>query len=223
MRRVKQVRKYDASRRRRKAEQSHDAILEAARAAFIRAGYATTTVAEIARAAGVSVETIYKRFGGKPGLVRALYERGLAGRGSVPAPHRSDAMSDTEPDPHVIVHNWGTLAAEVSPLVSQIALLVRSAAATEPALSFMLEEADAQRLTRMRHNARKLARRGLLREGVTAAQAADVMWALVAPELYELLVMRREWTPQQFGRRSEERRVGKECMVQCRSRWSPYH
>ena len=25
------------------------------------------------------------------------------------------------------------------------------------------------------------------------------------------------------GDRSEERRVGKECMVQCRSRWSPYH
>ena len=24
-------------------------------------------------------------------------------------------------------------------------------------------------------------------------------------------------------KRSEERRVGKECMVQCRSRWSPYH
>ena len=23
--------------------------------------------------------------------------------------------------------------------------------------------------------------------------------------------------------RSEERRVGKECQVQCRSRWSPYH
>ena len=26
-----------------------------------------------------------------------------------------------------------------------------------------------------------------------------------------------------WGERSEERRVGKECMVQCRSRWSPYH
>ena len=23
--------------------------------------------------------------------------------------------------------------------------------------------------------------------------------------------------------RSEERRVGKECLTQCRSRWSPYH
>jgi len=28
---------------------------------------------------------------------------------------------------------------------------------------------------------------------------------------------------EQWMKRSEERRVGKECMVQCRSRWSPYH
>ena len=27
----------------------------------------------------------------------------------------------------------------------------------------------------------------------------------------------------EFGKRSEERRVGKECTVLCRSRWSPYH
>ena len=26
-----------------------------------------------------------------------------------------------------------------------------------------------------------------------------------------------------FGNRSEERRVGKECLRLCRSRWSPYH
>ena len=26
-----------------------------------------------------------------------------------------------------------------------------------------------------------------------------------------------------FGSRSEERRVGKECLRLCRSRWSPYH
>src|SRR3546814_3273106 len=26
-----------------------------------------------------------------------------------------------------------------------------------------------------------------------------------------------------YGRRSEERRVGKECVSTCRSRWSPYH
>src|SRR3546814_14436593 len=29
--------------------------------------------------------------------------------------------------------------------------------------------------------------------------------------------------PSGGGRRSEERRVGKECVSTCRSRWSPYH
>ena len=29
--------------------------------------------------------------------------------------------------------------------------------------------------------------------------------------------------PQEQPRRSEERRVGKECYQPCRSRWSPYH
>ena len=29
--------------------------------------------------------------------------------------------------------------------------------------------------------------------------------------------------PMPFGKRSEERRVGKECLRLCRSRWSPYH
>ena len=38
-----------------------------------------TTVAGIAVEAGVSTATIYKVFGGKPGLVRALVERALRG------------------------------------------------------------------------------------------------------------------------------------------------
>jgi len=55
-------------------------------------GYAATTIAAIAGEAGVSVETIYKAFGGKSGLVRAIYERGLTGRGPVPAYQRSEEM-----------------------------------------------------------------------------------------------------------------------------------
>ena len=33
----------------------------------------------------------------------------------------------------------------------------------------------------------------------------------------------RRGIEKRLWQRSEERRVGKECMVQCRSRWSPYH
>src|SRR3546814_3381148 len=31
------------------------------------------------------------------------------------------------------------------------------------------------------------------------------------------------WRDPHWGKRSEERRVGKECVSTCRSRWSPYH
>src|SRR5213083_3254699 len=33
----------------------------------------------------------------------------------------------------------------------------------------------------------------------------------------------RGWWSRRPARRSEERRVGKECSLLCRSRWSPYH
>ncbi len=51
---------------------SQEAVLEAAQRRFLRAGYGATTIAAIAADAAVSVETIYKAFGGKRGLVRAI-------------------------------------------------------------------------------------------------------------------------------------------------------
>ncbi|GAA1611507.1 hypothetical protein GCM10009789_77280 [Kribbella sancticallisti] len=62
-----------------------------------------TTIAAIAAAAGVSVESIYKASGGKAGLVRAIYERGLTGLGSVPAYQRSDEMRAHETDPATVM------------------------------------------------------------------------------------------------------------------------
>jgi AcrR family transcriptional regulator len=156
-------------------------------------------VALIAAEAGVSAETIYKTFGGKPGLVRAIHERGLAGRGKAPAPDRSDAISAHEADPRAILRHWGKLAAEVSPLVSPILLVARSAAAVDPELGSLLAETDQSRLARMRHNAGVLAQRGFLRDGMTVERAAEIMWALVSPEYYELLVVRRGWTASAFG------------------------
>jgi hypothetical protein len=51
----------------------------------------------------------------------------------------------------------------------------------------------------MQQNARVLARRGFLRAGVTIDRAAQIMWAYSSPELYDLFVVRRGWTPLQLG------------------------
>jgi AcrR family transcriptional regulator len=192
-------RRYDSSGRRERARQTRDQITDIARELFLSGGYADTTVAAVAAAARVSVETIYKGFGGKPGLVRAIIERGLAGEGPIPAERRSDHIRDTEPDPRKILTAWGAFTAELGPQVVPILLLARDAAAGDPEVGATLEQISAARLERMTVNARGLLKAAHLRPGITADQAADIMWAYSSPELYELLVIRRGWPAERYG------------------------
>ncbi len=155
-------RRYDSSGRQTQARRSRETVLDAAERRFLDAGYAGTTLAAIAQEAGVSVETVYKAFGGKAGLVRAIYERGLTGRGPVAAFERSDEMRERAGDPAEIMRNWGVLTAEVASVVTPIRLLIRSAAGTDPEMSSLLEDSDSERLERARHHAAFLTDRGFL-------------------------------------------------------------
>src|SRR5437868_5851174 len=100
---VKPRRRYDASHRRDQARRRRDRIIDAAQRLFLRDGYGSTTIAAIAAGCGVSADTIYKSFGGKPGLVRAIYRRALQGQGPVPAERRSDATQAQERDRKSVV------------------------------------------------------------------------------------------------------------------------
>ncbi len=197
---VKPKRRYDSSGRQAQARRSQQAILDAAQRQFLEGGYAATTIAAIAREAGVSVETIYKAFGGKPGLVRAIYQRGLTGREPVPAFQRADAMRERETDPRTIMRNWGALTSEVSSAVSPIVRLVRAAAASDPEMAALLDANNDIREQRARHHARFLQQRGYLRQGVTLAQATDILWTCTSDELYDLLVLQRGWSLPRFAR-----------------------
>jgi AcrR family transcriptional regulator len=196
----KRGRAYDSRGRQAQAGRNRDAILGIARADFLAQGYTATTMASIAGQAGLSVDTVHKAFGGKAGLVRAIYEQSLAGEGPVAAPQRSDEMQSNEHDPRTIVSRWGALSTEVAPLVAPIHLLIRDAAATDPEMAALLRDSDRQRRERMRHNARTLADRGHLKPGVTLEDATDVMWTYSSPELYELLVIRCGWNLTRYGR-----------------------
>jgi AcrR family transcriptional regulator len=176
------------------------AVLETAQQLFLTRGYAATTIASLAETADVSVETIYKAFGGKPGLVRAIWEQGLAGAEPVPAEQRSDEMRTHEADARKVIKSWGTFTTELAPRVTPILLLIRTAAATDPEMAALREEVVQAHLARMEHNARYLYDRGDLREGVSIAQARDVMWVYSSPELYELLVLRQGWPLERYGR-----------------------
>jgi AcrR family transcriptional regulator len=173
-------------------------VLDTALRLFTETGYAATTVQQVATGAGVSAETVYKSFGGKAGLVRGLYERGLGGTGPVPAATRSDAMSAAAADARSMLRGWADLTAEVAPRAAPLLLLVQVAAHADTDARDLLAEMNAQRLRRMDDNAARLHDRPGLRPRIRRAEIRDVMFTYSSPELYDVLVVHRRWSLRRY-------------------------
>ena len=192
-------RRYDSSRRREQARLNREAIVAAARQRFLDDGFTATTIATIAADAGATADTIYKSFGGKAGLLRAMCEDALKGEGPIPAEQRSDAMQASETDPRRMLRGLGTLTTEVAPRIAPLLLLLSTAAEADPAIAQLRADFDAARLARMTHVAQILASKTQLRPGLSVEEAAEIMWAYSSPEFYGLLVLTRGWRPERYS------------------------
>jgi len=190
-------RHYDGAARRAQAERVRAALIDTARDMLLNDGYAALTIPKLAQACGVSAESVYKRFAGKPALVRAVVEQALRGIGPVAAETRSDALGVD--DLQKLLRGWGRLSAEVGPRVAPILLLVQVAASRDPDLASLARELDANRRARMRDNAHRLVDAGHLPPGLSVAQATDILWTYSSPEVYDLLVIRSGWNLQQYA------------------------
>ena len=199
---VKPRRSYDSSGRQEQARRSRREILESARRLFLERGYASTTVAEVATGAGLSVETVYKAFGNKAGLVKAVFDVAIVGDDEpIPMMQREFVRRNmAEPDARKRLRAYGAHLARVSPRACPIQLVVREAAATDPAAAEVWAQLQAERLTGMTAFARHLDEGGHLRPGVTWQEARDVLWVHNSVELWHLLVDQRGWSNQRFGR-----------------------
>src|SRR5881275_1020408 len=76
---VKSKRGYNSPRRAEQAAATRTAILDAAQKLFEEQGYAATSMAAIAREAGVALKTVYLAFETKSGLLRALWHLRVRG------------------------------------------------------------------------------------------------------------------------------------------------
>jgi AcrR family transcriptional regulator len=198
---VKPRRPYDASRRRVQARANRAAVLAAARRRFLDDGYAATTLGAVAAEAGVSVETIYKAFGNKPGLLKAVVDVAIVGDDEpVPMMDREFVQRNiAEPDPRVKLEMYSEHFAVTAARSMPMALVVRDAAATDPAASAVWEQLQTERLTGMTAFGAHLHGGRHLRRGVTAEEARDVLWTYTSAELWDLLVIQRGWPPARFA------------------------
>ena len=192
-------RRYNSTRRLEQARQNRQAALGAARRRFLDQGYASTTIAEVATDAGVSVETVYKAFSNKAGLLKALFDQAVAGDDSPVEMAERDVIRQiaAEPDPVRKIAGYCQLLAETMPRAAPLQLLARAAAAADPGAAAVWAQTRQETLTAMTLFARNLDETHRLR--VPVDEARDVLWTYHAPEIYELLVIERGWTTKSYG------------------------
>lgn len=193
-------RPYDATGRQQRATANRVAMLDAAVALLLERGYAETTLALVAEQAGVAAPTVYKAFGNKPGLMKAAFDYAAAGDDDpTPIPQRERAARIlSEPDPVRKLEIYTSGMIERLNRAAQIQLIARGVAAVDPEVRVVWERMTANRHTGMGIIAGNLADGGHLREGVSKQEATDVLWSYTSPELYELMVLTRGWSPRRY-------------------------
>lgn len=195
-------RPYHAPRRRAAAARTRNAILDAATALFAGQGYTATTMAAIAEAAGVALDTVYAAVGPKPVLFRLLIERAISGEaGPVPAEERDYVRAiRAEPDAGRKVAIYAAAVRRIQGRLAPLFQVLQAAASADGELAALWAEIEERRASNMRLFAQDLAATGALRAGVSIEEAGDIVWATNASEFYVLLVHKRGWAPERYER-----------------------
>ncbi len=186
---VKSRRSYNAAFRREQALVTHRRILDAARRLFVARGYAYVTMRDVADEAGVAVQTVHAVFGTKLGLAQGIVETALADVD--PDMLGLIRQVDVAQDLTVTLRTVAAFARRVQERFADILLFMQQAG--DPQLLEVAERFDAVRVESLAPVISALARPGVLRAGLGAKEAADIIWALTSPEWYGLLVRRRGW------------------------------
>lgn len=177
-------------------------VLGAAHDSFIAVGWAGTTVQAVADGAGVSLQTVYNTVGGKAALLKAVYDRAVAGDDEpVTIAERAQvAAMRAMTDPGELLDAYADLGRQLAERAAPLSAVVLSqAGAGEPAVRAWVATIDAERATGTRRVAEHLAAAGWLRPGVDLEEAADVLWAVTAPEVAVRLAVTRGWGWRRYG------------------------
>jgi len=195
-------RSYDTAQRRLQSAASRQRIVDEARKLFLVEGYRITTIADIASAAGVNPDTVYRLVGRKPMVLRELIEQALSGTDhAVAGADRSyvRAMA-TEPDPVVKLEIYAAAVREIHGRMAPLFVALRDASSTEPEAERVWKEIGERRAANMRKLVRDVRSAKKARYATSTSEAADTVWALNSAELYVMLTVERAWTPQQYER-----------------------
>jgi AcrR family transcriptional regulator len=195
-------RSYDASGRRAQARARRLAVVLAARDLFERNGYRPTTIAAIAAHAGVSAESVYKGFGTKAALAKAVFDIALAGDDEpVPVAERPAMQAvREEPDVRRKIAMFVDGLAYRQARSARVQILIRDGRHADDSLAPVWDKLNDEGLTGMTLLGRHLLETGQLRDGIDLDEVRDVLWNYLAIDHYERLVLSQGWSLERYSR-----------------------
>jgi AcrR family transcriptional regulator len=195
-------RAYASTRRAEQARGTRRAILEAARDLFASRGYAATSREEIARVAGVAVQTVAAVGGTKRALLEAVLDEAVRNHGEpLPVALRSWLQDLREHgDASGLLRAHAASSARVSARTAGVTEALRRAAAADAGLAELWDDLQRQRRRGQATVVELLAQRApRLRLDLSAAEAADLLWLLTDDSLHRALVAERGWAEERFA------------------------
>ena len=197
----KPPRSYDATRRRERAEEERRAtqrrVVEAARELFVTRGYVATTVADIAKEAGVALQSVYNAGKSKAALMHLVVDLAVAGDDEdVMLTERPSYTAIAElPTAEQQVEKCAALIAETMQRLAPVWVAYRQAAAVDPSAAESLEAAHRRRNETF---ARMIGMVEQQRLRLSPEEATDTAWAIGSIDVYLLLRSIRGWDHEQY-------------------------
>lgn len=184
-----------------KARETRRKMLAAARDLFVEHGYGATALQDIADRAGVAVQTIYFTFGTKRALLKEVVDVSIAGDdepvATMDRPWFREALAAPTAAEQIDLH-----VKAVGEMLGRVAVITRvlsAAAATDPEIAAAWPPDTDPRLTVQLAAAEALVAKPDARPGLTAEEAADVLYGVLGPELYLVFTSARGWPTEKWA------------------------
>ena len=197
---VNPKRRYNSPRRVEQAAATRRGILKAAQRLFQEQGYTATTMSAIAAEAGVALKTVYVAFQTKSGVVRALWNLQLRGdEDAAPVAERDwyrEVLEEPDPERQLQLNARNSRVAKLR--IGEVIEVIRGAAPLDPDIGALWNRIQTEFHANQREIAKSLDDRSALRPDLDINRAADILWTLNHPDVWQLLVGQRGWTPEQY-------------------------
>lgn len=187
-------RTYKSLARSKQAADTKSRILISAKILFESEGFECVTIEKIAQIAEVSVPTVYALFQSKRGILRALMDDALPSDQF----HELVDQSIQEQSPKARLSISAKIARQMYDAEKAQMDVFRGAAVLAPEFKELEKEKEVRRYKRQEVTIKAMVKEKSLANGLKAAKARDILWALTGRDMYRMLVIEQGWTSDEY-------------------------